>query len=226
MLVLVVAATFAARADVKVVSVHGDVKVRRGAEEQWRAVTPGEIVKPEDSMMSGRGATAVLSIDGASKVALPEMVIVDCADLRSLTQEELLLKLAMEGIRALPQQKKDVNPSIPRTTTVHGEKRDGGRPVPPGGIQGYALQLNGTKVLHQHGYYATMVLRAKEVLRLAPQLKKRTDVRLMVADSFERMSLASEALTEYRALSKEKLSDGDRALVERKIEELRKKQKG
>lgn len=215
-----------ARAEITVVSVRGDIKVRHGAEEEWRAVAAGDVVKPEDSMMSGRGASAVLSVDGATRLALPEMVIVDCADLRTLTQEELLLKLAMEGIRALPPQKRGSELSVPRTTTIHGEPSESGRPLAPGSKESYALQLNGTKVLHKHGYYATMVLRAKEVFRLAPELQKRTDIRLMVADAFEQMKLNGEALGEYRGLAKEKLPEKERTLVEGKIAELKKKQKG
>ena len=161
------------------------------------------------------------------RLTLPEMVIVDCSDLRTLTQEELLLKLAMEGIRALPAQKRGAEPAIPRTTTVHGTQSDSEDAAGAAtGTGRYAMQLNGTKVLHAHGYYATMVLRAKEVLRLAPELRHRTDVRLMVADAFERMRLSNEALTEYRSLDKEKLAPAERSLVDRKIAELRKKQKG
>jgi hypothetical protein len=218
----------AALAEITVVSVRGDIKVRRGAEEQWHAVAAGDVVKPEDSMMSGRASFAILTVDGATRLALPEMVIVDCSDLRTLTQEELLLKLAMEGIRALPQQKRgggrDI--AVPKTTTTHGARNEPDRPLSPGSESGVTLQLNGTKVLHRHGFFATMVLRAKEVFRLAPELQKRTDVRLMVADAFEQMRLTGEALGEYRALAKEKLTAGDRSLVEGKIAELKKKQKG
>ncbi len=225
-LILLFAVAATALSQATVVSVRGDVQVRRGAEESWRPLAVGDVVKPEDSMLSGKRASAVLSV-GGTRLTLPEMVIVDCADLRVLTQEELLLKLAMEGIRALPQQKRGSEPTIPRTTTVHGGASDElAAPAGADGTQRSALQLNGTKVLHAHGFYATMVLRAKEVLRLAPELRRRSDVRLLVADAFERMRLSSEALAEYRSLDKERLTPAERSLVERKIAELRKKQKG
>ena len=213
-----------AHADMKIKTIQGDVKVRRGAEEAWVTAAAGDVVKPEDSMRSGRGSSVVLVVDGATELTLPELVIVDCSDLRTLTQEELLLKLAMEGIRSLPQQKRDGGMSVPQTTTVHGSRAETGSTPQPGSKDGYALQLNGTKVLHQNGYYATMVLRAKEVFRLSPPLRMRYDVRLMVADAFEKMQLNGEALTEYRTLSKEKLSLRDRAVVEGKIAALKKNQ--
>ncbi len=213
-----------AQADMKIMSIQGDVKVRHGAEEGWVSVAAGDVVKPEDSMRSGRGSTAVLLVDGATRLTLPELVIVDCSDLRTLTQEELLLKLAMEGIRSLPQQKRDGDMSIPRTTTVHGSRTEASSPLQPGSKDGFILQLNGTKVLHENGFYATMVLRAKEVFRLSPTLRSRYDVRLLVADAFEKMQLNGEALGEYNSLSKEKLSLRDRAVVERRIAVLKKTQ--
>jgi len=213
-----------AQADMKIMNIQGDVKVRHGAEEAWVSVAAGDIVKPEDSMRSGRGSSVVLLVDGATQLTLPELVIVDCSDLRTLTQEELLLKLAMEGIRSLPQQKHDGGMSVPRTTTVHGARAEASAPLQPGSKDGYILQLNGTKVLHRNGFYATMVLRAKEVLRLSPSLRTRYDVRLLVADAFEKMKLNGEALMEYRGLAKEKLSLRDRAVVEGRIAALKKAQ--
>ena len=213
-----------AQADMKIMNIRGDVKVRHGADEAWVSVAVGDVVKPEDSMRSGRGSSVILLVDGTTKLTLPEQVIVDCSDLRTLTQEELLLKLAMEGIRSLPQQKRDGGMSVPRTTTVHGTNVEPSKPLQPGSKEGFILLLNGTKVLHQNGYYATMVLRAKEVLRLSPSLRSRYDVRLLVADAFEKMNLNGEALGEYRSLSKEKLSLKDRSVVEGKIAVLKKTQ--
>ena len=63
-------------APVPVVSVRGDVQVRRGAEESWRPLAVGDVVKPEDSMLSGKRASAVLNV-GGTRLTLPEMVIVD-----------------------------------------------------------------------------------------------------------------------------------------------------
>ena len=215
-----------ALAEIRIVSAEGDIKIRRGAREDWQPAAAGDIVKPEDSMRSGRGSSVVLSVDGVKMLALPEMVIVDCSDLRTLTQEDLLLKLAMEGIRSLPEQKRDGSLTVPRTTTVHGTRSEPAEARRTRSKEGYVYLLNGTKVLHRHGFYATMVLRAKEVFRLAPDLHKRYDVRLMMANAFEKMNLSGEALEEYQGLSKEALSLRERAVVEGKIAELKKKQEG
>src|ERR1041385_8228909 len=219
-------ATVALRADIKVISVKGDVQVRRGMSEQWQSLAKGDILKPEDSMKSGKKSTAVMQIDEGKKIVLPELAIIDCSDLKKLSQEELLLMLAMERVRSVPSRNARDEFSIPRTTTVHGENMN----VVESGLAGNSeiglLQLNGTRVLHDQGFYATCVLKAKEVFRLNPDLMKLVNFRLVVADALEKMKLRGEALSEYNSLKRERLSPQQRSLVGQRIDQLKKKNEG
>jgi hypothetical protein len=88
------------------------------------------------------------------------------------------------------------------------------------------LQLNGTKVLHDQGFYATCVLKAKEVFRLNPDLMKLVSFRLVVADALEKMKLRGEALSEYNSLKGERLTPQQRSLVGQRIDQLKKKNEG
>ena len=223
---LIIIAGLMVQAEIKVVSVKGDISVRHGTQEQWRALTAGDILKPEDSMKSGDSSSAVLMVDGKTKLILPPMVIIDCSDIRILTQEELLLKLAMEGIRSVPTQNRDNGLTLPKTTTVHGTHTEEGKTLQPLNKEEYVLLLNGTRVLYKHGFYATMVLRAKDVFRFDPDQHKRIDIRLMMANAFEKMKLNGEALSEYVSLSKEQMSAKERLIVKEKITQLKKKQEG
>ena len=214
------------KADIKVVSVKGDVQVRRGVVEQWHALAAGDILKPEDSMKSGKKSTATLMIDSKKKITVPEMVIIDCSDLRNLTQEELLLMLAMESVRSVPAKETDDRLTIPKTTSVHGENRDivGATNAVHSGIG--VLQLNGTKVLYDQGFYATCVLKTKEVFRMNPRLRSMIEYRLLVANAMEKMKLDGEALSEYYTLKSERLTPEQQSMVEQKISQLKKKRQG
>lgn len=224
--VLMLFAVLMAQAEIKLTGVKGDISVRHGAEEQWFTAKAGDVLKPDDSMRSGKNSSATIMVDGVKELSLPEMVIIDISDMRVLTQEELLLKLAMEGIRSIPSHKKGNEITIPKTTTVHGSDNNQQSAVPVENKESLLFLLNGTKVLYQNEFYATSVLRAKEVFRLDPSLRRRIDVRLMIADAFEKVQLHGEALTEYIGLSKEKLSPNERTLVERKITSLKRAKKG
>ena len=218
--------TLPAIAGIKIIRVSGDVTVRHDVQETWTGLSRGDILQARDAIRSGRNSSVTLLVDGAKKIVVPELVVLDLSDLRSLTQEELLLKLAMEGVRAAPQNSRhDGELNIPRTTTTYGEDRDvfqNARPVDP--VTG-TLQSNGIKVLYQNGFYATCVVRAKQLFRLNTALLKRVDDRLLVASAFEMMNLRSEALDEYRLIQKENLPPDKKAIVESKVKRLKKEKK-
>jgi hypothetical protein len=215
-------ATSTSCADIKIIAVSGAVSVRHGVQEEWTRVAAGDILKPEDSIELRKKSTATILIDEKIKMTIPESVIIDLADIRNLTQEELLLKLAMEQVRSIPPKKDENELIIPRTTTVHGDKRSN---VPSTNIEKEEIgqmQLNGTKVLYDHGYYATCVLKIKEIFRLHPELSKIIAMHFMVAIAFEKMNLTGEALNEYINLKNEQLTDAQRLIVAEKIKSFTK----
>lgn len=215
--IIVFCGAVSAVAAVKITAVKGEVTVRHGVSEQWTAVAAGDVLKPDDSIRLGKHATATVFTDANNKLVIPEMVMLDIADIRMLTQEELLLQLAMERVRSVPARNGGNDLAIPRTTTVHGENK--------GAVSGHAalvsgdgsLQLNGVRVLYQNGYYGTSVLRAKEVYRLIPSLAANIDSRLMVASALEKMNLNSEALNEYNEIAKASPTPEQQSIIQQRL---------
>ena len=190
-------------ADFTVKAVKGTVEVRRGVMEEWRKAKVGDLLKPEDSMRTGPGASATIEID-KRKLMVPELTILDISDVRQLSQEDFLLKLAMENILAVPPREKD-EIAIPSATVLHGEnKSKTDLPVSTDGKVG-EMQLHGARVLYDNSYYATSILKSKETLRTHPEVRSDYDARFTVAMAFEKMKLTREAITEYSLLSKENL---------------------
>ncbi len=218
---LLLAISLTAFAQIKVTAVKGEVFVRYGASESWLQVAVGDILKPTDSMKSGKHSSAVMTIDDIKKITVPEQVIVDASDLRELSQDEFLLKLAMEQVRSVPLPEKD-QLNIPRTTTMHGSQKDTPNSL-SSTLESGVLQLNGTKVLFDNGYNATGVLKTKQVYRLYPALTKQFENRLLVASAFEKLNLVRDALNEYRDLLKETTSPEQRSSIQHKVDELKKK---
>jgi hypothetical protein len=208
-------------AQMKLIGMKGDVAIRHGVSEQWVAVAQGDVLKPEDSIRLGKKASATVMTENNVKLQIPEMTVLDLSDLRMLTQEELLLKLAMERVRIVPDQGRENDFHIPRTTTVHGSNMGGVHASASSNSNAGMMQLNGVKVLYNNGYYATSVIRAKEVFRLVPETAGIIDARLIVASALEKLSVKGEALTEYTEIAKENLSSAQRTLVEGRIAQLK-----
>ncbi|MEK7670673.1 MAG: hypothetical protein AAB344_00435, partial [Bacteroidota bacterium] len=80
---------------------QGDVSVRAGVTETWTKAHAGDALKPDATLKTGKHSSAVLLLPFANKkISLPPEVMVDISDIRELTQEELMLKLTMEKVRA------------------------------------------------------------------------------------------------------------------------------
>jgi hypothetical protein len=223
--VLLLAFAAFAAADVKISVVKGDVQVRRGVSEEWQTVAVGDVLKPEDSIRLGRKSSASIVTDDSRKLTIPEDVIIDVSDLRNLTQEELLLKLAMEDVRSVPEHSRDNDFEVPRTSTIHGANKGSTASVsataPHPDVD--MLELNGVKVLYTNGYYATSVLKAKEIFRLRSPQTDVIETRFMVADALEKMNLNGEAFDEYSDISQEPLTSAQRSLVDKKLADLKAK---
>ncbi|MBI3578510.1 MAG: hypothetical protein HY276_07260 [Ignavibacteriales bacterium] len=184
-------------------AVKGIVEVRRDVKEEWKRVKVGDVLKPEDSMRTGKSSSATIVSD-AKRLTVPELSIIDLSDVRELSQKDFLLKLAMENILAVPQRDRD-SIMIPTATVLHGADNGKEDAAMESSVETGLMQLQGTKVLFDNAFYATSVLKSKETLRKYPELKANYDTRLMIAQAFEKLRLVNEAITEYSMLTKEEL---------------------
>jgi hypothetical protein len=203
-------------------SVKGTVEVRRGVAEEWKALKAGDQLKPEDTMRTGERSSAIIQFDG-KQLLIPAQTMVDLADFRQMSQEEFLLKLAMENILAVPPRENGTL-ATPRTTILHGSDAGKENLNAQQRIEMGLMQLQGAKLLYDNAFYATSILKTKETFRLYPTLHERVDARLRVATAFERMKLAKQAIEEYTALLAERLSVEQREAVQASLQRLRKTQ--
>lgn len=203
-------------------SVKGTVEVRRGVSEEWKAIKAGDQLKPEDTMRTGKQSSATIQLDG-KQLTIPAQTMVDLSDFRQMSQEEFLLKLAMENILAVPPRE-DGTIATPRTTILHGTDAGKENASTQQRIELGLMQLQGAKLLYDNAFYATSILKTKETFRLYPDLQERIDARLRVAAAFERMKLTKQAIEEYASLLGQKLSPEHQKTVQSSLERLRKTQ--
>ncbi len=220
----------AAAGDITVLKMQGDVSVRHGVTEVWVKVSPGDVLRPDDTMKTGKKGSAVIvltSAEGAAEkprsITLPGDVIVDMSDVRDLSSEELMLKLTMEKVRASSYQWKSDDLQIPSAAVVHGADKSSEQPLRVSDPATGVLQLNGAHVLYENGFYATCALKGMEVFRLYPSLGSQFRSRMMVAEALEKANLRGEAVNEYASISRlETATPEQRALIHARIESLRK----
>ncbi len=220
-IVLVAALTLQAEEFV-VKGLKGKAKVRHGVLETWTSVSVGDTLKPEDTILTDRGSTLVIVKPEGARFSIPESTMLDIADLRNLTQDELLLRLAMENIQSVPSQKRSNDLTVPNTTIIHGNdlSKDAEALKLPRTEVG-SLQMNGVEVLYNNSLYASGILKSKALMRLFPEARDEFAFRLQLAKAFEQVNLYDEALTEYVSLSQQQLSKDQKSKLDNTIQKLK-----
>ncbi len=202
---------------------HGYVAVRHGVAESWNIAAPGDVLKPDDSMRTGKNASAVLIVNPTKRLVIPADVIVDISDIRDLSQEELMLKLTMEKVRASSYEWKNSEMNIPNAAIVHGYPPAQNGTLAENPPELGTFEFNGVKVLYDNGYFSTSALKAMDVLRRYPSLGEKFENRLLVAEALEQARLRGEALNEYVALSQSGgLTAPQKDILNARIDRLRK----
>jgi hypothetical protein len=207
----------------------GDVAIRHGVAESWSNAAPGDVLRPDDTIKTGKRGSALLVATlerngkaGKKHIALPANVIIDLSDIRDLTQQELMLKLTMEKVRASSYQWKNNDLQMAPTTAIHGEDRSSAEPLHEGDLHTGTMLLNGVKVLFSNGFYATCALKGMQILRTYPALNDRYDNRILIAESLEKADLRGEALSEYTAISSMAgLTTEQATMIQERIQNLR-----
>ncbi len=208
--------------DFVVKNLKGKAKVRHGVLETWTSISVGDTLKPEDTILTDRASTLVIVKPAGVRFSIPESTMLDVNDLRNLTQDELLLRLAMENIQSVPSQKRPNDLTVPNTTIVHGNdiSKDAESLKLPRTEVG-SLQMNGVEVLYSNSLYASGILKSKALMRLFPEARDEFAFRLQLARAFEQVSLYDEALTEYVSLAQQPLSKDQKSRLDKTIQQLK-----
>ncbi len=207
--------------DFTVKTVRGTVEVRRGVNEEWKKLKAGDVLKLEDTMRTGKSAAA--TIESVNKtLSVPELTMIDISDVRNLTQEEFLLKLAMENILAVPEREENET-VLPSTTVLRGSNKEKEVRVDVRPLEVGTMQLQGARVLFDNAFFGTSILKTKETFRTYPELKSNYDARILTAQAFEKMRLTNEAVAEYALLAKENLTPVQQKVVQGSIGRLKRK---
>ncbi len=221
---LLVAST-ALSQSVSIQKISGDVGVRHGVTEQWTSAWTGQALRPDDTFRTGARASAVLIAstgNGAQKrITLPADVILDVADIRELTPEELMLKLTMEKVRGSSYQSQD-DLQAPNAAVVHGANKASAPALKENDPQAGVQEWNGVQVLYDYGFFSTCALKGMELFRLYPETDKSFSRRYIVAHALELAHLRGEALGEYASIqSLDGLTTDQRAVLSQHIAQLK-----
>jgi hypothetical protein len=220
-LIVGIAIPAASQDGLTVESVSGTVSVRYGVAEEWEVAQLGMVVRPEDTIRTGRNGTLVLKHHDGTIYRIPSETMLDGSDFRSIDRNELLLLLAAEDMLSVPERSEEDRP-VPQTTVLHGELRSSDTETSDdiNSSETVGMRMNGATYLADQNYTGSAILKIRETLRLYPYGKYRVPAMLFAAESLERLTLLEEAVKYYRTILESGPDIATRQKAEMRIEAL------
>ncbi len=195
---------------VKIISISGEVKIRRGVEETWHHASVGMLLEEIDTILTGEAATVVLKTDEGATFRLGSFAILDIADLRKITERELFLYLMSKKVNQIPNREGKTRLRIGNVSVVHGEPKAGHAPSQTDNddSQDWMQETNGAKALYEQQYYPNAIMKLHKVLAKYPNAEDCGERHFYLGKAFEAMNKPGQAIDAYKAVL-EKLCEND-----------------
>jgi len=207
--------------NVRIVRLHGDVRVRSGLDEAWTAAGLGMQLKPLDSVFAGEASEVVLVLGDETRFVLGGNAVLDIGDLRRITERQLFLFLMSQKVGRIAAHDSSTTIRIANVSVVRGsQKQIQAEPLPLPDAQGWVREKNGAKALFDAGYYANAVVKFYTVLRRHPGVPDRGEIHLYLGQAFESLNETGCALDAYQT-ALDRVNAGPempKQLVERKAQ--------
>jgi hypothetical protein len=193
---------------VKIVSLSGEVKVRRGVEEGWHRAMAGMVLEDIDTILTGEASTVVLETGDGATFRLGGYSILDVADLRKITEREMFLYLMSRKVNQIPARQEKTRLRIGNVSVIHGEsKAKSPRGAGEDESEIWRQEANGARALYEQQYYPNTIVKLHKILAKNPDLEDCGEIHFYLGRAFEAMSKPGQAIDAYK-VSLERMEGG------------------
>jgi tetratricopeptide (TPR) repeat protein len=204
---------------VKIISISGEVKIRRGVEETWHHAAVGMLLEEIDTILTGEASAVVLKTDEGATFRLGGLAILDIADLRKITERELFLYLMSQKVNQIPSREGKTRLRIGNVSVVHGEPKAGqARSQSDDESKNWMQETNGAKALYEQEYYPNAIMKLHKMLAKYPNAEDCGERYFYLGKAFEALNKPGQAIDAYKAVL-EKLCEND--LSQQRADEAR-----
>lgn len=204
LLVMIIAFSFisqnAIAMDARVIKMSGEVKVRRGVEEFWQPASLGVFLKNIDTILTGENGEVLLEIQGGYHFHLGPNSILDIADMRKISEQELFLYLMREKVSKVEKRTQKTPIRIGNVSVVHGSYQDTVKEE----ISGISDELrervkNGIRALFTQEFYPNTILKIHDMINNYHPSDDCGELHYYLGSSFEALNKPGQAMESYEA---------------------------
>jgi hypothetical protein len=191
-----VAATIAA--EIQIVNLSGDVKFRRGVEENWHVAQKDVLLEEIDTIWTGEDGKVVLQLRDNRQFTLGENSMLDIADLRNIKEEDLFLILMNQKIKKIDTSKEKMPLQIGTVSVVHGSSKDSSQVyLKTDTLNQQEAVKNGIRALFAQEFYANTIVKVKQYFNYFAMLQDCGELDYYVGRSFEMLNQFGQAIDAY-----------------------------
>lgn len=183
-------------ASVHILQIRGDVQIRRGLDEVWTFARAGDDLEEMDSIMTGPESGVTLQLADGTQFRLAGLTMIDIADLRRLSQQEMFLYIMSQKVDKLPKPPTGTKLEIGSVSVVHGENKA----VPamtPAPAELADKEFNGARALQQQQFYTNAIVKYYKLRRWYGNLSECGILQYEMGCCFEQIQQTGQALDCY-----------------------------
>jgi len=187
--------------EAKIIRLSGEVKYRQGVEETWHTAYAGMVLKEIDTILTGEGGEAVLEIRNGLTFRLGANAILDIADLRKITEQELFLYLTRQKIERIEKGAEKSPLKVSNVSAIHGSAKDTleRKPAEPAASL-WEQEKNGAKALLNQQYFPNSVMKLHRILNRYPNVQDCGELHSYLGQSFEALEQPGQAIDAYQTV--------------------------
>ncbi len=183
---------------VEIIKISGTVQVRHGLEEKWNLTLTGATLREMDSITTGPESEATLRTSDGLLFTLGANAMIDIADLRRITEQEMFLFIMSQKIEKLAAPGKKTGLEIGSVSVIHGIDKATQIPAEMPDAASLVREMNGALALQQQRFYTNAVVKYHKLLRQDRQPLRQSLIRYELGCCFEQLQQPGQALDAFQ----------------------------
>lgn len=210
----------------KIIALNGEVKIRRGVEENWQPAAVGMLLESVDTILTFENAAAVLELNEGATFRLSGNTLLEMLDLRKITERELFLHLMSQKISKLPPADEKTRLRIGNVSSVHGEQKKTSTGSGADSGERRQQEANGAKALLAQQYHPNAILKFHQILAKYPNVDDCGEIQFYLGRAFEAISRPGQASDAYQAvIEQSRAAHCDDEFAQQRLQAAREKKK-
>lgn len=188
-------------AQVTIVKLSGEVKIRRGLQEEWKGAGVGILLEDIDTILTGERGEVVLALRDGSQFTLGANAMLDIGDLRTIGEKELFLYLTKQKVNRLEKRDGSQRIRLSPVSVVHGLDND--EEQQSATARSLAVgepAKNGIRALYHQGYFPNTIFKVDRLMKDGWTFNDCGEFQFYLGKSFQEMNRTGQAIETFRSV--------------------------